>query len=213
MEYLDAVLRQDMEFFDLSKPGSISLNIIDAAMDVQVGLGDKFAQMLQGIFQFVFGFVVAFYFGWQLSLSLLVWVIPLGFTSFLLFKFGEEDGVFGKEAYEAANNVVSETLSNIKTILSLNGETTMSRRYNNHLDSAMVSSIIASTKMAAALGSLFAIIFAMEGFGFWFGFLSSGTEGLVSSCFIELELMLSLSIDSIQIGSLCLTLLSQSLVF
>lgn len=35
----------------------------DAAFDIQNGLADKFAACIQGVFQFVFGFAVAFYYG------------------------------------------------------------------------------------------------------------------------------------------------------
>ena len=108
LKYLESVLIQDMEYFDQAIPGAISLNFGDAAMDVQVGLADKFFQCLQGFFQLGFGFAVAFYFGWQLSLALLGCVPILGAVSFLLFKYGEEDGVFGKEAYTLAASVASE---------------------------------------------------------------------------------------------------------
>ena len=97
IEYLKAVLRQDATFFDAAMPGAISLTLSDAALDIQTGLSDSFAGAVQGVFQFFFGFAVAFYFGWRLSLVLLGCTPALIAVTVALFKFGVEDGVFGRK--------------------------------------------------------------------------------------------------------------------
>ena len=73
----DAVLRQDATFFDHAAPGSVSVMLEDAAIDIQEGLSDKFCAAVQGVCQLVAGFAVAFYFGPELSAVLCACVPPM----------------------------------------------------------------------------------------------------------------------------------------
>jgi len=167
--YMEAVLRQDAIFFDHSEPGSLNTVLSDAAFDVQNGLSDKFAAMLQGIFTFVFGFAIAFYYGPLLSLVLLACTPVLVGIMTLLITWGSEDGQYGKEAYEHAASIAVEALSNVRTVFSLNAETEMSRRYDSSLGDSETAAIKQGKKMALLTGSLFAAMFCMEGLGFWYG--------------------------------------------
>ena len=125
MKYLEKLLVQDMTFFDTAEPGSLTLMLSDSAMTIQSGLSEKFAQAIQGFFQFVFGFAIAFYFGPLLSLVLLACVPFLGLITTAMFMWGSEDGIFGKEAYETASTIANEAMSNIRTVISLNAEPTV----------------------------------------------------------------------------------------
>jgi ABC-type multidrug transport system fused ATPase/permease subunit len=83
---------------------------------------EKFAQGIQGLFQFMFGFAIAFYFEPRLSGVLLACVPVLGLVTTAMFMWGSEDGIFGKEAYESASTIANEAMSNIRTVASLNAE-------------------------------------------------------------------------------------------
>jgi len=167
--FMEAVLKQDAIFFDHTEPGSLNTVLSDAAFDVQNGLSDKFAAMLQGIFTFVFGFGIAFYYGPLLSLVLLACTPVLVGIMTLLITWGSEDGQYGKEAYENAAAISIEALSNVRTVFSLNAETQISRRYDNLLGDSESAAVRQGKKMAFLTGSLFAAMFCMEGLGFWYG--------------------------------------------
>ena len=83
------------------------------------------AAAVQGVFQFFFGFAIAFYFGPLLTLVLLACVPILGLLTTAMFMWGSEDGIFGKEAYEVASSVANEAIANIRTVASLNAEPTV----------------------------------------------------------------------------------------
>ncbi len=51
------------------------------------------------------------------------------------------DGILGKEAYEAAANIADETLSSMPTIASFGGEIKAAKRYESHLGEAEDSAI------------------------------------------------------------------------
>lgn len=169
MQYLNSLLSQEMEFFDNAEPGSLTLMMSDSAMAIQAGLSDKLAQAIQGFFQFLFGFAIAFYFGPILSLVLLGFVPFMGIIMSLLFAWGSEDGLFGKEAYEQASEIANEAISNIRTVVALNAEPKMSRRYDSKLGIAEKAAIRQGLRVAFLVGCLFFVMFAMYGLGLWFG--------------------------------------------
>eukprot|EP00546_Thalassionema_frauenfeldii_P014009 CAMPEP_0178930166 /NCGR_PEP_ID=MMETSP0786-20121207/21060_1 /TAXON_ID=186022 /ORGANISM="Thalassionema frauenfeldii, Strain CCMP 1798" /LENGTH=1444 /DNA_ID=CAMNT_0020606615 /DNA_START=119 /DNA_END=4453 /DNA_ORIENTATION=+ len=169
IEYLRAVLRQDATIFDHAEPGELALTLSDAALDIQTGFSDKFAQMLIGIFQLFFGFAFAFYFQWLFTLVLLAFVPILGIVSYALFQYGSMDGITGRKAYESAASIASETFSNVRTVMALNAETKRSEQYDSQLSTAQQAAIKQGIFQAALLGGLFMVMFIMYGFGFWFG--------------------------------------------
>jgi ATP-binding cassette subfamily B (MDR/TAP) protein 1 len=169
MKYLEALLSQDMLFFDHAEPLSLTLMMSDSAMTIQSGLAEKFAQGIQGLFQFIFGFAIAFYFGPLLAAALLGVVPILALITTAMFMWGEEDGVYGKAAYEAASEIANEAISNIRTVVSLNAEPKMSQRYTAKLGDAEEAAVRQGTRSAVLTGALFFVIFAMYGFGFWLG--------------------------------------------
>lgn len=68
-EYVAAVLRQDMAFFDESKPGEVVAALSDYTLDFEEGLSVKLGEGLQGTCGAVGGLVVALYFSWQITVS------------------------------------------------------------------------------------------------------------------------------------------------
>lgn len=169
MQYLEKLLVQDMSFFDTAEPGSLTLMLSDSAMAIQTGLSEKFVQAVQGFFQFIFGFAIAFYFEPQLAGVLLACVPLLGIITTAMFMWGSEDGIFGKEAYETASTIANEAMSNIRTVASLNAEPVMSQRYDSKLGSSEKAAIRQGTRNAVLTGLLFFVIFGMYGLGFWYG--------------------------------------------
>jgi len=167
--FLEAVLRQDATFFDHAERGSLTLMLSDAAYDIQSGLADKFAGMLQGIFQFAFGFGIAFYYGPLLSLVLLACTPVLAGIMTLLILWGSEDGLLGKEAYEMASGIATEALSNVRTVFSLNIETEMSNRYDARLKESEVAAVSQARKVCLLSSLLFGVMFVMYGIGFYYG--------------------------------------------
>ena len=67
--YVTAVLAQDMEFFDESKPGEIVAALAEYTMDFEEGLSIKLGEGLQATFGGLGGLVVALYFSWQITVS------------------------------------------------------------------------------------------------------------------------------------------------
>jgi len=97
--------------------------------------------------------------------------VPIMAVSFymILQSGAGNDGLLGKEAYEAAANVADETLSSMPTIASFGGETKAAARYEAHLVEAEEAAISQSKKLGLGTGFLWGSFFGMMGFGFWWG--------------------------------------------
>lgn len=72
----------------------------------------------------------------------LVTVPIMAFSFYMILQSGAgNDGLLGKEAYEAAANIADETLSSMPTVASFGGETKAAARYESHLGEAEDSAI------------------------------------------------------------------------
>lgn len=169
MRFLEAVMRQDAAYFDDQEQGRISLMLSDGAFDIQAALGDKMAACFQGIFQLVAGFAVAFYFGPVLSAVVLAFTPFLVISTAYLAGAGSEDGGFGKEAYAQGNSIVTEAISHIRTVMALNAENSVSKRYDSKLRDSELAAIKQAKSSSFWTACLFGVMFVMYGFGFWFG--------------------------------------------
>jgi ATP-binding cassette subfamily B (MDR/TAP) protein 1 len=76
--YVHAILRQDMAWFDKAEEGSLNTRLAADTQLIQDGISEKFGLLVQGIGQFVAGFIVAFIKGWRLAGRLYARVMHTG---------------------------------------------------------------------------------------------------------------------------------------
>ena len=170
MEYLRAVLRQDMEFFDTAKPGAVVAAISEDTMDFELGISTKFGEGIQALTGVISGIAVAFYFSWEVTLVCCgaVPIMTIGFV--VMMGAGvDEDGVTGKKAFEGASNVAAETLSAMRTVMSFGGEVKAAERFEARLVEAENASIAQGNRLGWGTGVMWASFFTMQGLAFWWG--------------------------------------------
>jgi ABC-type multidrug transport system fused ATPase/permease subunit len=66
--YLKALLRQDIAWFDTVQTGNMTARLSDDLERVREGLGDKASLFIQMFAAFISGFVVGFFYSWQMTL-------------------------------------------------------------------------------------------------------------------------------------------------
>jgi ATP-binding cassette subfamily B (MDR/TAP) protein 1 len=71
IEYFRKALTMDAAFYDEQNPNEMASKINKEAGAIQRGTSEKIGTIAMSLFGFFLGFVVAFYFGWTLSLILL----------------------------------------------------------------------------------------------------------------------------------------------
>ena len=152
--YLNAVLKQDMPFFDDAMPGSITSRINEDILLIQEGMAQRVAEFIQAVMQLVAGFAVAFYFGWELTLVLCSCVPILGVLAVVMFSLNGDGSKIGLEAYAEASTIATETLASMRTVLSFRGEKAVAEVYDEKLDKAEKTSTKMGWKTAALMGAL-----------------------------------------------------------
>ncbi|KAJ1687409.1 hypothetical protein LUZ63_018799 [Rhynchospora breviuscula] len=168
--YLKALLRQDIAYFDKElTTGKVVGRISADTVLIQDALGEKAGKFVQLVATFIGGFVVAFVKGWLLSLVMLsaipALVIAGAATASIIAKISSQ----GQTTYGEAGSVVEQTLGNIKTVASFNGENRAVSLYEKHIRKAFRATAKEGAVNGFGMGSVFLISFCSYGLAIWCG--------------------------------------------
>ncbi|KAL6839861.1 hypothetical protein ACP4OV_029671 [Aristida adscensionis] len=168
--YLNAVLRQDIAFFDteLTTGQAISRMSSDTLL-IQDALGEKAGKLIRLISSFFAGFIIAFTRGWLLTLVMLT-SLPLvaiagAVSAQLLTKVSSQR----LTSYGDAGDTVEQTIGAIRTVVSFNGENKAVLMYNNFIKKAYRTDIMEGFINGFGMGSVLCIFFSSYGLAFWYG--------------------------------------------
>ncbi|RLN30368.1 hypothetical protein C2845_PM05G30550 [Panicum miliaceum] len=127
--YLEAVLRQDIAFFDKEiTTGQLVQRMSGDTILIQDAIGEKVGKFLQLTATFVGGFVVAFSKGWLLAAVMLSGIPTVAFL--------EE-----KMMYEEASQVAADAVVSIRTVASFCAQERVVTVYNNKCQASRTQGI------------------------------------------------------------------------
>ncbi|XP_059638215.1 putative ABC transporter B family member 8 [Cornus florida] len=169
-KYLEAVLRQEVGFFD-SQEATTSEIINSISKDtslIQEVLSEKVPIFLMHTSVFISGLGFSTYFSWRLSIvafpTLLLLIIPgMIYGKYLLYLSKKSFGEYGK-----ANTIIEQALSSIKTVYSFTAEKNIIERYSTILDRTTKLGIKQGIAKGLAVGST-GLAFAIWAFLAWYG--------------------------------------------
>lgn len=169
-KYLEAVLRQEVGFFD-SQEATTSEIINSISKDtslIQEVLSEKVPIFVMNMSVFMSGLAFSAYFSWRLSLvafpTVVLLIIPgLIYGKYLLYLSKESFKEYGK-----ANSVVGQALSSIKTVYSFTAEKSIIEKYGSILDRANKFGIKQGIAKGLAIGST-GLSFAIWALLAWYG--------------------------------------------
>ncbi|TVU29728.1 hypothetical protein EJB05_21311, partial [Eragrostis curvula] len=168
--YLRAVLRQDMEYFDL-KAGSTSEVVTSVSSDslmVQDALGEKLPNFIMNTTMFVGSFAVAFALLWPLALAALpsvpLLVIPGFMYSRVLTGFARRI----RDQYTRPGAIAEQAVSSVRTVYSFVAERSTMARFSAALHESARLGVKQGLAKGVALGSN-GITYAISAFNVWYG--------------------------------------------
>ncbi|EER24151.1 ABC transporter, putative [Coccidioides posadasii C735 delta SOWgp] len=180
LEYIKAILRQDMAYFDTYTPGSVATRISNNANLIQNGLSEKVGTAVQGFAMLIAAFVVAFTRSWRLTLpvatSIPTAVTLVGITVVLDTKI--EAKVL--DIYSKAGGLVEETLSSIRVVVAFGAGGKLRKKYDEHLDSAKKFGVKKGPILGVQYSSEFFIMYCAYSLAFWYG-VKLVTKGQIGS--------------------------------
>ncbi|CAI9100437.1 OLC1v1037546C1 [Oldenlandia corymbosa var. corymbosa] len=168
--YLEAVLRQEVGFFD-SQEATTSEIIDSISKDtslLQEVLSEKVPLFLMHTTVFVSGICFTSYFSWRLALvafpTMLLLIIPgLLYKKYLLILSKKSS-----KEYSKANGIVGQALSSIKTVYAFTAEKGIVEKYSSILDHTTELGIKQGIAKGLAIGST-GLSFAIWALLAWYG--------------------------------------------
>ena len=190
--YLEAILRQNIGFFDKLGSGEITTRITADTNLIQDGISEKVSLTLNAVATFITAFVVSYVKSWKLTLILTSTVfaitLAMGGGSSFIVKTSKQS----LEAYGLGGSVAEEVISSIRNATAFGTQDKLAREYDKHLTQAEIYGYKQKKVLAIMVGLMFMIIFLNYGLAFWMGsrFLIDGEIKLSSILTILMSIMM-----------------------
>ncbi|CAN2389828.1 phosphatidylcholine-translocating ATPase activity [Pristimantis euphronides] len=126
-----SMLRQEISWFDDKKnnTGALTTRLSTEAAQIQTATGSRLGLLAQNFSSMGLSLLIAFFFGWELSLLILAMTPVLVVTGLLetraLTGFANRD----KKDLQEAGKIATEVVENIRTVVSLTREKTFENHY------------------------------------------------------------------------------------
>eukprot|EP01114_Cavostelium_apophysatum_P016898 TRINITY_DN48_c0_g1_i1.p1 TRINITY_DN48_c0_g1~~TRINITY_DN48_c0_g1_i1.p1 ORF type:complete len:1280 (-),score=427.38 TRINITY_DN48_c0_g1_i1:235-4074(-) len=167
----NSIIRQEISYFDSEKhsTGILTSHLASEATLVGQLVGINFALTVQNIWTLITGLVIAFYYGWKLTLVVLAASPLMAFgqamQAFTMKNFTQKT----QEAYSKANEVATESIANMRTVASFTQEQQCLYKYSERLEEPMqLGSRRALTSGIATAFGVFSIL-GVYAISFWYG--------------------------------------------
>lgn len=134
--YLRAVLRQEIAYFDDLGAGEVATRIQTDCHLVQDGTSERVALVTQYLATFVTGFTLAFARSWRLALalsSLLPVIMTVGVVMMTLMSKYTTSSL---ESISRAGTLAEEVIGSIRTIQAFGTSLVLGKKFNEHIDTS-----------------------------------------------------------------------------
>ncbi|WVZ83469.1 hypothetical protein U9M48_030611 [Paspalum notatum var. saurae] len=171
-EYLKAVLRQEVAFFDTEvSTGEVMQSISSDVAQIEDVMGEKMAGLLHHVFTFVFGYAVGFAKSWRIALAVFA-VTPVMMSCGIAYKF-IYGGLAAKDeaSYRRAGSVAQQAISSIRTVLSFVMEDRLADRYADGLAAAAPIGVKMGFAKGAGMGVIYLVTYSQWALALWYGSL------------------------------------------
>lgn len=135
-EYLAAILRQNIAYFDVRGAGEITTRITADTNLVQDGISEKVGLTLTALATFVTAYIIGFVKYWKLTLiltsTIVAIVVTMGALGQMIVKYQKKS----LAAYAEGGTVAEEVLSSIRNAVAFGTQDKLATEYAKHLTEA-----------------------------------------------------------------------------
>ncbi|KAH9483459.1 ABC multidrug transporter mdr1 [Psilocybe cubensis] len=202
--YLEAVLRQNIAFFDNVGPGEVATRIQTDTHLVQLGMSEKVALVASAAGAFIGGFALAYARSWRLALALTSILPCVGISGAVITIFNVK---FKQQALQHAaqgGSLAEEVISTVRTTQAFGTQGVLSRIYESHTKNALRLDIKAAIFQAAGLGAFFFVLYSAYGLAFSFGTTLVNSNNITGGQAINVLL-------SILVGSMSMAMMADEM--
>ncbi len=161
--FLDAVLRQNVAFFDSHGAGEIAVSISNDISLVQDGVSQKVGLIGYGVGGFLSSLIVAFVREWRLALVLLclpvVIIITMGGLGSIVKRYQEKSTT----GFAKTGSLAEEVISCIRNVTAFGSQQLMLRKYENSLAEPAKDDFMAKLTMGLFIAAMMFIVNTANG--------------------------------------------------
>ena len=152
--YFTTILSQEQGWFDAHNAFEFATKVQAQLEQVEMGIGDKFGQIIMMLSQCVTGFIIAFITSWKITLVMLC-VAPFIIGVLLFMVNSMRTGIImGRKTYEKAGGIAEEMLYNIKTVASFSNFEFEQKRFNEKIEICYQLDLATVFKLGISIGLL-----------------------------------------------------------
>lgn len=191
-QYLAAILRQNIAYFDKLGAGEITTRITADTNLVQDGISEKIGLTLTAVATFTTAFVIAFIKYWKLTLILSSTVFSIvsvmGVSATFMVKYNKQS----LYSYALGGTVAEEVISSIRNAVAFGTQEKLTRQYDLHLQEAEKWGLRLKCVLAFMIAAMMCILYLNYGLAFWQGsrYLVAGEMSVSSIVTILLAIMI-----------------------
>ncbi|KAF8746719.1 P-loop containing nucleoside triphosphate hydrolase protein, partial [Rhizoctonia solani] len=168
--YLQAVLRQDIAYFDNLGAGEVATRIQTDTHLVQQGMSEKVPLIVSYLGAFFTGFILAYIRSWRLALAVSSILPCIAITGAIMNKFVSTYMQLSLESVSAGGgSLAEEVISTIRTAHAFGTQMTLAERYDVFINKAYMFDNKAAVIQGCGLGVFFFVIYGAYGLAFNFG--------------------------------------------
>ncbi|RHY13606.1 hypothetical protein DYB36_010292 [Aphanomyces astaci] len=167
--YACALLRQDIGWFDLHNPTTLTTQVADATLVVQDGMGRKVGECINFVAMAIAGFAIAFSYSWKIALVMVAFTPLIGLSAIRMTRAISAASQSGVASYAQAGGVAEESLTNIKTVQMLNAMAFMADKYKAAVRCAEVAGIEKGLAVGIGTGGVHLITLVTYAVAMYYG--------------------------------------------
>lgn len=167
--YLQAVLRQDIAFFDNVGAGEVATRIQTDTHLVQQGISEKVALVINFLAAFVTGFVLAYIRSWRLALAMTSMLPCIVVTGAVMNRFISKYMQLSLGFVAEGGTLAEEVISTIRTAQAFGSQKLLSALYDVPINKSFEVDMKAAVWHGCGLASFFFVIYGGYALAFDFG--------------------------------------------
>jgi ATP-binding cassette subfamily B (MDR/TAP) protein 1 len=168
-QFLEAILRQNMGFFDHLGTGEVINQITHNSFLVQTAISEKIATILMSMGTFLAAIIISLTFSWKLALislsSVVLMFLLMGTVTRISTKFSTKS----REAFDLGAGLAEDVIRSIKIITAYGAQDKLGAQFDAHLAEAEIWGIKTKVLLGVSIGGVTGILFLNLGLSFWEG--------------------------------------------
>jgi ATP-binding cassette, subfamily B (MDR/TAP), member 1 len=165
--YLEAIIRQNIAFFDILSAGEVTTRITSDMNLIQEGITSKISLSLTAAATFTTAIVISFAEYWKLALILTSTVVTMAAAGAIGSSYAIKYTKRSLASYSSGATIAEEAISSIRHVAAFGIQETLAQRYFAHVLNAEKSGVKAGIIVALMISVMHGVPYLSYGLSFW----------------------------------------------